>query len=218
MKLNQDISRRVVLELSTLQWADSSLPGIECKLLDQHGDEILRSTSVLRYKSNTHIERQANMPGQEILVLEGVYEDDSGSYGAGTYILNPPGTSHATGSKSGCTIFVKNNAPALADAQRTTIDTRASDWFQGLVSGLTVLPLAEIATKHTALVRWAPETRFTPHRHYGGEEILVLEGVFEDEFGKYPAGTWMRSPHMSGHQPFSIEGCLILVMTGHLLD
>ena len=77
---------------------------------------------------------------------------------------------------------------------------------------------AEFSTKHTALVRWAPETKFNPHRHYGGEEILVLEGVFEDEFGKYPAGTWMRSPHMSAHHPFSIEGCLILVMTGHLLD
>jgi anti-sigma factor ChrR (cupin superfamily) len=218
MKLNQDISRRVVLELSRLQWADSSLPGIKRKLLEYHGDEISRSTSVLRYESNTQFEPHSNKPGQEILVLEGVYEDDTGSYGAGTYILNPPGTSHATGSKSGCTIFVKNNDPALVDAQRTTIDTQDSDWFQGLVSGLTVLPLAEIGTKHTALVRWAPETRFTPHRHYGGEEILVLEGVFEDEFGKYPAGTWIRSPHMSGHQPFSIEGCLILVMTGHLLD
>lgn len=218
MKLNQDISKRMVLELSTLQWADSSFPGIKCKQLEPHGDEISRSTSILRYEPNTLIEPNSSKTGQEILVLEGVYEDDTGSHGAGTYILNPPGTSHATGSKSGCTVFVKNNDPSLVDAQRTTIDTQRSDWFQGLVEGLTVLPLAEIGTKHTALVRWAPGTRFNPHRHYGGEEILVLEGVFEDEFGKYPAGTWMRSPHMSGHHPFSIEGCLILVMTGHLLD
>ena len=50
----------------------------------------------------------------------------------------------------------------------------------------------------------------------GYEEIYVLEGVFEDEFGSYPTGTWMRSPHLSAHRPFSNTGCTILVKTGHL--
>lgn len=218
MKLNQDFSRRVVIESPALKWVDSSLPGIQRKLLEHHGVEFPPSTSFLRFRPHTQFEPQDNVSGQEIFVLEGVYEDDAGSYAAGTYIKNPPGLSLATGSESGCTLFVKNNYLTLDDTQRTVIDTRNADWFQGLVSGLTVLPLAEIGTRHTALVRWAPETRFNPHRHYGGEEILVLEGVFEDEFGRYPEGTWIRSPHMSGHHPFSIEGCLILVMTGHLLD
>jgi len=57
---------------------------------------------------------------------------------------------------------------------------------------------------------------FNPHRHFGGEEILVLDGVFSDENGDYPKGTWLRSPHMSMHRPFSKEGCLIYVKTGHL--
>jgi anti-sigma factor ChrR (cupin superfamily) len=52
--------------------------------------------------------------------------------------------------------------------------------------------------------------------HHGGEEILVLEGTFEDEMGRYPKGTWIRSPHLSTHAPFSTEGCTILVKTGHL--
>ena len=67
--------------------------------------------------------------------------------------------------------------------------------------------------------RWCagrPRPISTPHRHFGGEEIFVLEGVFADEFGEYPAGTWLRSPHMSMHKPFSREGCLIFVKTGHL--
>jgi anti-sigma factor ChrR (cupin superfamily) len=46
----------------------------------------------------------------------------------------------------------------------------------------------------------------------------VVDGVFEDEHGRYPAGTWIRSPHMSLHKPFSEEGCTIFVKTGHLLD
>jgi len=66
------------------------------------------------------------------------------------------------------------------------------------------------------LVRWAPGTKFNSHQHWGGEEILVLEGVFSDEKGDYPKGTWMRSPHLSAHHPFSKDGCLIYVKTGHL--
>jgi anti-sigma factor ChrR (cupin superfamily) len=66
-------------------------------------------------------------------------------------------------------------------------------------------------------VRWAPQTYFNPHRHYGGEEIFLVDGVFEDEHDRYPAGSWIRSPHMSSHQPFSKEGCTIFVKTGHLL-
>ena len=68
-----------------------------------------------------------------------------------------------------------------------------------------------------AVVRWAPGTYFNPHRHFGGEEIFVIDGVFEDEHGRYPEGTWLRSPHMSAHKPFSVEGCTIFVKTGHLL-
>ena len=58
---------------------------------------------------------------------------------------------------------------------------------------------------------------FTPHIHWGGEEILVLEGTFEDEYGRYPKGSWIRNPPKSRHAPSSPEeGCIIYVKTGHL--
>ena len=47
-------------------------------------------------------------------------------------------------------------------------------------------------------------------------EILVLDGTFQDELGDYPKGTWLRNPHLSEHTPFSEDGCLIYVKTGHL--
>jgi anti-sigma factor ChrR (cupin superfamily) len=108
----------------------------------------------------------------------------------------------------------------MNDQQQIVLDTSNADWLPGLVDGLSVMPLHEFASEdsaeHTALVRWQTGTRFSTHRHMGGEEILVLEGTFEDEFGRYPTGTWVRSPHNSKHQPFSNEGCLILVKVGHL--
>jgi anti-sigma factor ChrR (cupin superfamily) len=78
------------------------------------------------------------------------------------------------------------------------------------------MPLHSFETEHTALVRWEPGTQFTQHVHPGGEEIFVLEGVFGDEEGSYPAGAWLRNPAYSRHTPFSREGCTIFVKTGHL--
>jgi anti-sigma factor ChrR (cupin superfamily) len=155
--------------------------------------------------------------GEEILVLEGVFSDETGDYPAGTYLMNPPGSSHAPFSKTGCTLFVKLRHLGPDQVVREVIDTKTAQWYQGMVPGLHVMPLMQQGSGST-LVRWAPQTYFNPHKHYGGEEIFVVDGVFEDEHGRYPAGSWIRSPHMSLHQPFSKEGCTIFVKTGHLID
>ena len=66
-------------------------------------------------------------------------------------------------------------------------------------------------------MRWAPNTRFNLHTHPGGEEILVIEGLFLDEAGAYPAWTWLRSPRWSRHTPCAgPQGALIYVKVGHL--
>lgn len=63
----------------------------------------------------------------------------------------------------------------------------------------------------TSIVRYAPGSHFSAHSHGGGEEFLVLEGVFSDEHGDYPAGTYVRNPVGSRHMPSSEPGCVILV-------
>ena len=65
-------------------------------------------------------------------------------------------------------------------------------------------------------MHWPAGERFVPHTHFGGEEILVLSGVFRDEHGSYPQGTWLLSPHLSVHHPFVEVETTILVKTGHL--
>ncbi|HET7499637.1 MAG TPA: cupin domain-containing protein, partial [Kofleriaceae bacterium] len=136
----------------------------------------------------------------------------------GTYVRNPIGTSHAPwAGPAGAVLFVKLHQFTATDTERVVIDTRAARWHPGLVPGLTVLPLHEHGAEHVALVRWAPSTRFSSHRHRGGEEILVLDGVFHDDHGVYPKGSWLRSPDLSEHTPFTgPEGALIYVKTGHL--
>ncbi|MEM7172663.1 MAG: cupin domain-containing protein [Pseudomonadota bacterium] len=63
----------------------------------------------------------------------------------------------------------------------------------------------------TTIVRFAPESYFSPHVHDGGEEFLVLEGVFQDELGDFPAGSYVRNPPTSKHRPASAPGCTIFV-------
>lgn len=69
---------------------------------------------------------------------------------------------------------------------------------------------AEVA-RATSLVRYAPGSDFRAHRHAGGEEILVLSGVFSDEHGDYPAGWYLRNPPGSSHSPRSAPGAVIFV-------
>lgn len=170
----------------------------------------------MRYAPGSSFTPHAHPLGEEFLVLAGIFSDEHGDYPAGTYVRNPPGSKHAAYSDEGCEIFVKVRQFDVADTKRVVIDTKNEIFRQGLVSGLKVLPLHEFGTEHAALVRWAPGTSFQPHTHWGGEEIFVIEGVFSDEYGDYPAGTWIRSPHMSVHNPFSNSGCLIYVKVGHL--
>lgn len=201
-----------------LPWVASPAQGVDRKLLERDGGEIARATSVVRYAPGSAFKTHTHGLGEEILVLEGIFSDEFGDYGPGTYLRNPPGSSHAPFSRTGCTLFVKLRYHDPNDGQRTVIDTQTAAWHPGLVPGLQVMPLHTFETQHTALVRWAPRTYFNLHQHFGGEEILVLEGTFSDEHGNYPALSWLRSPHLSKHQPFSREGCLILVKVGHLLS
>ncbi|MEM8981557.1 MAG: cupin domain-containing protein [Pseudomonadota bacterium] len=63
----------------------------------------------------------------------------------------------------------------------------------------------------TSLVRYQPDARFPAHAHPDGEEILVLDGVFSDEHGDWPAGTYLLNPEGFRHAPFSSAGCLLFV-------
>mgnify|MGYP006203070069 FL=1 len=217
MQVNSDFSRRVVVLPGDYQFVDSPLAGVSRMMLDRAGAEVARATSIVRYAPGSGYSSHRHDGGEEILVLDGVFSDEHGDYPAGTYLRNPPGTSHQPFSKDGCTLLVKLWQFAADDAEQVVINTKAQSWRQGLVPGLSVLPLHEHNGVNTALVRWAPDTQFNRHIHVGGEEILVLEGLFRDEHGEYPTGSWLRNPRYSQHTPFTgAEGALIYVKVGHI--
>jgi anti-sigma factor ChrR (cupin superfamily) len=218
VELNADFSQRVVITPDAHKWEPSPMPGVERMKLDRIGDEIARATSLVRYQPNSVFSAHEHTGGEEIFVLEGVFADEYGEYPAGSYLRNPIGTRHQPKiGPEGATIFVKLHQFDQRDQHQCVVDTTTQTWHPGLVDGLNVMPLHQFEGENVALVRWAPNTQFTAHKHWGGEEILVLDGTFHDEHASYPAGSWLRSPHLSQHTPYTkADGALIYVKVGHL--
>lgn len=216
--INADLSEHVVVDTANMQWQPSPSGTVWRKPLYREGGEFGPVTSIVKYDAGGKFHTHSHPEGEEILVLSGEFCDNHGRYPAGTFLLNPDGTQHAPYSDQGCTLFVRLRQYSGSDRKQIRIDTNSTEWHPGIMQGLSVLPLYSQTNypENIALVRWQPETYFHEHVHPGGEEILVLEGTFEDEHGEYPQGTWIRGPHMSKHKPFSKQGCLIYVRVGGL--
>lgn len=216
MRINADFSQPAVVRPEDSPWLPSPMSGVERRLLDRIGDEVARATSIVRYAAGSRFSQHSHPGGEEFLVLDGVFSDEHGDYPAGCYVRNPIGSRHTPFSREGCTLLVKLYQFDAEDRQPVCIDTAHATWQPGPMPGLQVLPLHQFASERVSLQCWAPGTRLERQRHRGGEEILVLEGTFQDEHGAYPSGTWLRRPHLAEHSPFSEQGCLLWVKTGHL--
>jgi len=214
--LNMDLGKPIVIEANDRQWVGSRMSGVERQLLEREEAETGRATTIVRFVPGSEFTSHVHEGGEEFFVLDGVFSDESGDFGAGTYVRNPVGSEHVPHSTDGATIFVKLGQMSKLDQDHVRVDTGTEQWLPGMVAGLSVLPLHQFGTENVALVKWQPGTKFVQHSHPGGEEILVLDGTFEDEHGRYPKGTWIRNPPGSVHTPFSAEGCKIFVKTGHL--
>lgn len=216
MRLHADFSQPVVIRPGDSPWLASPMAGVERCLLDRIGDEVARATSLVRYAPGSRFSEHQHPGGEEYLVLEGVFSDARGDYPAGTYVRNPIGSSHTPFSENGCTIFVKLYQFAPDDCSPVVIDTTRSQWTPRSTLGVEVLPLHQHGHEQVSLLRCAPGSHFTQPGNGRGEEILVLEGCFQDDHGDYPAGTWMRIPQRIARRGYSASGCLIWMKTGHL--
>ena len=94
------------------------------------------------------------------------------------------------------------------------VDTEAQRWQDSPSNTVWRKPLFRSGGEFgpvTSVVRYAAGGRFRNHTHPEGEEILVLSGVFSDEHGDYPKGTYLLNPDGSQHAPFSDPGCTLFV-------
>lgn len=99
-------------------------------------------------------------------------------------------------------------------SERAIMHGATLPWLASPLPGVERRPLYRVGgeqARATSLVRYAPGSAFSAHVHGEGEEFLVLEGVFEDEHGRYPPGSYVRNPPGSRHCPGARDGCMIFV-------
>lgn len=99
-------------------------------------------------------------------------------------------------------------------SERVVVHSDQIEWQASPMPGVDRRMLDRIGgevARATTIVRYAPGSNFSSHTHTGGEEFIVLDGVFQDEHGDFPEGTYVRNPPTSKHTPGSEPGCTIFV-------
>lgn len=216
MKIHADLSRRAVVHSEALAWQPSPLPGVERRMLERDGDEVARATSIVRYAPGSSFSPHSHGAGEEFLVLDGVFSDETGDFPAGMYVRNPPGSSHTPSSATGCTILVKLRQIPEQDRDYVRRNIRDSQQWRGNGDSESILDLHRTEHEYVRVVHWPENTELDAGTFPGGAEYFVLEGSFEDENGRYTRGSWLRLPAGSRHTVASRDGCTCYLKTGHL--
>lgn len=217
MLINADFDKRVLVHAEDVPWQASPTPEITRRPLDRIGDEVARATTLVRYEPNSEFPAHTHGGGEEFIVLEGVFEDEHGAYPAGSYLRNPPTSSHTPGSKDGCLIFVKL---WQFDAQdRTHVRLKTEDMIAKPAEGRTGvfrIDLFEDDRETVVVESWNPGTTDTL-AHEGGMELLVLEGSMQADGETLTLHSWLRLPiGDSVNLTAGKEGVRFYLKNGHL--
>jgi anti-sigma factor ChrR (cupin superfamily) len=215
--LRGDLSRREVVDTAAMPWSPSPSPSVWRKRLHRVGPaEAGQVTSVVRYQPGARFPEHDHPEGEEILVLEGVFSDQRGDHGPGSYLLSPEGHRHAPWSDPGCVIFVKLRQYGGEGRDYVEVDTRARDWQASDRQGVEEKRLYVDARFPDAsrLERWRAGAGPGAQRFPGGAELFVMEGSLEDERGRYAEGTWLRLPPDAVLDARSRSGAVVFVKTG----
>ena len=218
--INGNLTVAAVVDTARMQWTASPTGTVWRKRVHLVGPaESGQVTTVVRFEAGAQFPEHGHPEGEEILVLDGVFSDHTGDYGAGAFLLNPEGFRHAPFSRPGCVLFVKlRQAPGL-DRHKVALDTATLEWEPGETPGVAFKSLyaQDGYADVMRLERWAPQADLGPVDYPQGAELLVIDGQFADEHGSYSAGCWLRFPPGARHRPRSAGGCTLYAKRGGLV-
>ncbi|MFT7311349.1 MAG: anti-sigma factor ChrR (cupin superfamily) [Paracoccaceae bacterium] len=217
MQINADFTVRAVVHAARIPWVASPMPGVDRRMLDRIGAEVARATSIVRYAPGSAFSAHVHSGGEEYLVLEGVFQDEHGDFPVGTYVRNPPQSSHTPRATQGATILVKLWQFDPDDRVAVTIDTHA----QASVAptdrpGVGVIPLHHDAREDVRIELWDADADIVVEGHKG-LELLVLAGGFVENGEPFETDSWLRLP--VGHTlraKSGPDGARIWVKSDHL--
>ena len=214
MELNADFTQRVILHSHDIPWKASPMAGVDRRMLDRIGGEVARATSIVRYAPGSQFSAHTHTGGEEFIVLEGVFQDEHGDYPAGTYVRNPPTTSHTPGAAEGCVIFVKlwqfdpddrNQFRKEMDAELITADP-----------GVHLTVLHQDARETVRFVALDAGCMLSEALQ-GGAEVLMISGSATEGSDTLVHGSWLRLPQGADLRiTAGADGAKFWIKTGHL--
>lgn len=218
MEILADFTQRVVVHSASLDWLTSPMPGVERRPLDRVGGEVARATSIVRYASGSKFSPHVHTGGEEFVVLEGVFQDEHGDFPEGSYIRNPPQSSHTPGSKDGCIIFVKLWQFQPEDRTHIRLQTNDVPANASDTDGVTISPLYKDQFEEVSIYHFEPNTNITLPVNQGAE-VLVLDGELHAQDDLLQKHSWMRLPVGEVLDVTATKnGAKIWIKTGNLTD
>jgi len=217
MELNANFKQRVLIHADQMPWVDSPMAGVQRRMLDRIGDEVARATSIVRYAPDSHFSPHVHTGGEEFIVLDGVFQDEHGDFPTGSYVRNPPQSSHTPGSEPGCIIFVKLWQFEPSDRTHVVIDmNKHGAVHEAFRAGVTSAPLFKDDREEVRVEVWAPAAEISLDTS-GGAELLVLEGSAEESGDQLARWSWLRIPIGGEFQATAgPEGARVWIKTGGL--
>jgi ChrR-like protein with cupin domain len=215
MKIRTDYAKQEHVPFDSVEWVASPEPGVERKMLERDGGEIARGTSIVRYAAGSSFPEHVHDRGEEILVLEGTFQDEHGDHPAGSYVRNPPGSRHRPFSVGGCVIFVKLRQFADGDTVHRRVRPEEGHWRREAGQLLAAKELHVFGDERVSLVEIPPGVDVVLPAAAKGIELLVLRGSMQAGALRCEPLTWLRSPE-SSLSVRSDRGCSIWLKQGHL--
>ncbi|MXQ09630.1 cupin [Alphaproteobacteria bacterium GH1-50] len=208
MRVNADFDRRVVVRFADTEWIPSPMPGVERKMLDRIGGEVARATSIVRYAPGSAFSAHTHDGGEEYLVLDGTFCDEHGAFPTGSYVRNPPTSSHTPSAPDGAIILVKLHQMAADDRTQVGIDLTGSDAPRQELhrDKREAVSVARLGTGEVIALDGP-----------GGAEVFVLSGEVTEGGDTLGRWDWLRLPRKAKTTVTAGEsGATLWIKTGHL--
>lgn len=217
MQINADLTKRAVVHSDDIEWVETRMKGVKRRMLDRNGAESGRATSVVSYDPDSKFASHIHKGGEEFIVLDGVFQDEHGDFPVGSYVRNPPGTSHTPGSDEGCIIFVK--LWQFDDSDTNDVRIRF-DKMRAVPSvdrpGVSISPLYHDENEDVRVETWDAGAHVDLSDE-GGIEVFVLEGSFEESGETFKLRSWLRVPNGAALSAQTGQnGARVWIKSGHL--
>ncbi len=206
MLVNADFTQRAAVHFDQTEWVASPAAGVERKMLDRIGEEVARATTIVRFAPGSAFSAHTHDGGEEYLVLDGVFQDETGDFPVGSYVRNPPTSSHTPSASEGATILVKLHQFDPDD--RTEV--RRS------INGGGNIDLFKDAHEDVQVQTWGAGEHIELDADKGFE-VFVIEGGFAEAGEEFGTWDWLRLPPGSRFAAVAGEGgARVWIKSGHL--